>query len=53
MCIRDRIYGEAARLGYEKVIIPASNLKNIKSVSAGCKAVGVRNIREAMAAFGR
>lgn len=49
----DKIYGEAARLGYEKVIIPASNLKNIKSVSAGCKAVGVRNIREAMAAFGR
>ena len=49
----DKIYGEAARLGYEKVIIPVSNLKNIKSMNAGCKAVGVRNIRGAMAAFGR
>lgn len=49
----DKIYSEAARLGYEKVIIPVSNLKNIKTTSGGCKAVGVRNIMEAMAAFGR
>lgn len=51
----DKIFNEAARLGYEKVIMPWSNLKNLRNHDAdgACKAIGVRNIREAMAAFGK
>lgn len=49
----DKIFHEAARLGYEKVIMPRSNLKQIKNAAAGsCRAIGAGNIREAMAAFG-
>ena len=51
----DKIFNEAARLGYEKVIMPWSNLKNLRNHDAdgACRAIGVRNIREAMAAFGK
>ena len=49
----DKIFHEAVRLGYEKVIMPRSNLKQIKNAAAGsCRAIGAGNIREAMAAFG-
>ena len=48
----DKIFHEAVRLGYEKVIMPRSNLKQIKNAAAGsCRAIGAGNIREAMVAF--
>lgn len=47
----DKIVKEAARMGYERIIMPASNLKTLKENFEGCSVVGVRNIIEAIKIF--
>ena len=47
----ERIVKEAARLGYEQVIMPARNAGKIGRQVEGCRVVGVKNIQEAFAAF--
>ncbi len=42
---------EAARLGYEQIIMPLGNAKKIGTQVDGCRIVGVRNIQEAIKAF--
>lgn len=49
----DKIVKEAARMGYERVIMPASNLKSIKEKPQNCQIIGVKNIAEAIRAFAR
>lgn len=49
----DKIVKEAARMGYERVILPASNLKSIKEKPQNCRVIGVKNIAEAIRAFAR
>lgn len=49
----DKIVKEAARMGYERVILPAANVKNVRDELAGCNVLGVKNLREAIRAFGR
>lgn len=48
----DKIVKEAARMGYRRIILPASNCNKIKDMAADCQIVAVRNIREAIKAFG-
>ena len=47
----EKIVKEAARLGYEQVIMPARNAGKIGRQVEGCRVVGVKNIQEAFAAF--
>ncbi|MBQ7702763.1 MAG: DNA repair protein RadA, partial [Firmicutes bacterium] len=47
----DRIVKEAARLGFTRIIMPRSNAERVKDKVVGCRIFGVRNIREAIAAF--
>ena len=47
----EKIVKEAARLGYEQIIMPASNAEKLKGGIKGCRIVGVRNITEAIRAF--
>lgn len=49
----EKIVKEAARMGYERVILPFSNAKAIKEKPAGCEIIGVKNIGEAIRIFGR
>ncbi len=42
---------EAARLGYEQIIMPLGNAKKIGSRVEGCRIIGAKNISEAIAAF--
>lgn len=49
----EKIVKEAHRMGYEKVIMPVSNLKYIKEKTNGCQVVGVKNIGEAIRAFAK
>ena len=49
----EKIVKEAHRMGYEKVIMPVSNLKYIKEKTSGCQVVGVKNIGEAIRAFAK
>lgn len=46
----ERIYKEAARMGYEQVIMPVRNAQRIEE-NRGCRIVGVKNLREAISAF--
>ncbi len=48
----EKIVKEAARLGYERIIMPASNADKLKDSLKGCMIAGVRNINEAIRAFG-
>ena len=48
----EKIVKEAARLGYEQIIMPASNAEKLKGSIKGCRIAGVRNINEAIRAFG-
>lgn len=48
----EKIVKEAARLGYERIIMPASNADKLKESLKGCRIAGVRNINEAIRAFG-
>ena len=48
----EMIVKEAARLGYERIIMPASNADKLKDSLKGCRIAGVRNINEAIRAFG-
>ena len=48
----EKIVKEAARLGYERIIMPASNADKLKDSLKGCRIAGVRNINEAIRAFG-
>jgi len=48
----EKIVKEAARLGYEQIIMPASNAEKLKGSLKGCRIVGVKNITEAIRAFG-
>ena len=48
----EKIVKEAARLGYERIIMPASNADKLKYSLKGCRIAGVRNINEAIRAFG-
>lgn len=43
---------EAKKLGFEKVIIPSSNLSSVSNI-AGIKVVGVANVKEAVDAISR
>lgn len=47
----EKIAKEAARLGYEKIIMPRSNAEKLKGAAGGCTITGVRNINEALAAY--
>lgn len=47
----DKIVKEAVRMGYERIIMPASNLKTLKGSFEGCDIVGVRNVTEALRIF--
>ncbi len=48
----DKIVQEAARMGYEEIIIPARNAKSLESLKTeGLKIVGVNNLQEAIRAF--
>lgn len=47
----DKIAKEAARMGYERIIMPSSNLKTFKEKLEGCSIVGVKNIVEAINIF--
>ncbi|MDY6037523.1 MAG: DNA repair protein RadA [Eubacterium sp.] len=47
----EKIAVEAARMGYEKVILPKKNADKIKSEIDGCKIIAVNNIYEAIDAF--
>ena len=44
---------EAARLGYEQIIMPLGNAKKIGTQVDGCRIVGVKNIMEAIQAFSK
>lgn len=47
----EKIATEAARLGYEQIIMPKKNAEKIGSTSMGCRIIGVKNVREALKAF--
>lgn len=47
----DKIVKEAVRMGYERIIMPASNLKTLEGSFEGCDIVGVRNVTEALRIF--
>jgi DNA repair protein RadA/Sms len=47
----DKIVREAVRMGYERIIMPSSNLKSLKGSFEGCEIVGVKNIVEAIKIF--
>lgn len=47
----EKIVKEAARLGYERIIMPASNAEKLKDLK-GCRIAGVKNVNEALKAFG-
>lgn len=47
----DRIAAEAARLGYEEIIMPARNAAKIKKGDMTIRVTGVKNIYEAVNAF--
>ena len=49
----DKIVKEAARMGYKRVILPRSCLRNLKEPPAECSIIGARNITEAIAAFAK
>ena len=48
----EKIVKEAARLGYEQIIMPASNAEKLRGSLKGCRIAGVRNIHAAIRAFG-
>ncbi len=47
----DKIVKEAARMGFEKLIMPARNAARVQGVPQNVKLIGVKNIREAIAAI--
>ena len=47
----EKIVKEAARLGYEQVIMPVRNAEKIGGRVDGCIVIGVKNIQEAFSAF--
>lgn len=47
----EKIVKEAARMGYERVILPLNNAKSFKEDFEGCQIVGVKNLGEAIRAF--
>lgn len=47
----DKIVREAARMGYERVLLPASNKRNMKEEPEGCRVMGIKNIRDAIRTF--
>jgi len=47
----EKILKEAARLGYEQVILPARNADKIGSSIDGCRIIGAKNIQEAFKAY--
>ena len=47
----EKIIKEAARLGYEQVILPKRNAEKVGAGVDGCRVIGVRNIQEAIRAF--
>ena len=47
----EKIIKEAARLGYEQVILPKRNAEKVGAGVDGCRVIGVRNIQEALRAF--
>ena len=47
----EKIAKEAARLGYEQVIMPRRNAEKIGNRIDGCRIVGVKNIVDAIRAF--
>ena len=47
----EKIAKEAARLGYEQIIMPKTNADKFKGSVDGCRIIGVRNIKEAIGAY--
>ena len=47
----EKIIKEAARLGYEQVILPARNADKIGAAVGRCRIVGAKNIQEAFKAY--
>ena len=44
---------EAARLGYEQIIMPLGNAKKIGNLVEGCRIIGVKNITDALSVFAK
>ena len=49
----ERTAKEAARLGYEQIIMPRGNAKKIGNLVDGCRIIGVKNITDALSAFAK
>ena len=47
----DRIAAEAAKLGYEEIIMPRRNAEKISAKDLGIRVIGVKNIYEAVSAY--
>ena len=47
----EKIVKEAARLGYEQVILPKRNAQKVGGSLDGCRVIGVKNIQEAIRVF--
>ena len=47
----EKIIKEAARLGYEQVILPKRNAQKVGGSLDGCRVIGVKNIQEAIRVF--
>jgi len=47
----EKIAREAARLGYEKIIMPKRNADKIGASIGGCHIIGAKNIQEAFKSF--
>lgn len=46
----DKIAAEAARMGYEKILVPLRNAESLKSTDK-CQIIGVKDIHQAIGAF--
>ncbi len=49
----ERTAKEAARLGYEQIIMPLGNAKKIGNLVDGCRIIGVKNIVDALSEFAK
>ena len=47
----EKIIKEAARLGYQQVIMPKRNAEKLGSEVGSCRIIGAKNIQEAFKAY--
>lgn len=48
----DKIVKEAARMGFERILLPEKNAQKLSDIPAGISLAGVRNLREAIRTLG-